>query len=146
MGRPYLISSILLKFNKKDPFKVFISKHQTSSIPFNNFHFAKNSGFHWSCTTIFTDVFMNDYVNSGSSFIFTRLGYYGFHVMKGMISARWLLIVMCVIGFLFTLRKYTKWSSLMLFMAICYIPMIIVYIRGDNAPLRIFVVWYHFFH
>ena len=52
---------------------------------------------------------------------------------------------MCVMGFLFTIKKYMNWTSLMLFMAICFVPMFIIFIRGDYAPLRVFVVSAPFF-
>lgn len=95
---------------------------------------------------IFKEVFMNDYVKRGTSFLFSNLKFYFSEIIQGMISGRWVLVALCLFGFLFNLKKHNKWpSSVILMIALFMVPILLVYIRGDKAPLRVFVVSAPFF-
>ncbi len=90
---------------------------------------------------IFTDVFFNSYVESKKPFQLSQLTFYVPHITDGFASQRWMLLILFLTGFAINFAQIKKWlSPLFLFLAICTLPILMVYIRGDKAPLRVFVV------
>ena len=87
---------------------------------------------------IFKDVFMNGYVQPVHPFQLERLAsYYLPKLGDGFLSNRWLFLVLMALG----LRAYKKHSQLALLMlCVLFTPPLLVMIRGDEAPLRIFTV------
>ena len=95
---------------------------------------------------IFHDVFMNDYIKSGTPFVFSKLTFYSSQVFYGMISNRWALAVLSLFGLMFAIKGPVKWRLLItISITSCIIPILLTYVRGDNAPLRVFIVLAPFF-
>lgn len=90
---------------------------------------------------MFKDVFMNEYVVPGKAFDFDKLSRIFEHVIGASIGIKWLVLILALMGFLIGWKTYKKWMFLLVTLfSICFLPMLLVYLRGDNAPLRIFVV------
>ena len=87
---------------------------------------------------IFKDVFLNGYVQPVHPFQWVR--FYSYYLPKlgdGFLSNRWALPILMVLG----IRYYRKNFCLsLLLLCVLFTPPILVLIRGDEAPLRIFTV------
>ena len=87
---------------------------------------------------IFKDVFLNGYVQPVHPFQWERFSsYYLPQLGDGFLSNRWAFLIMMVIGFRF-FKQYSQLSLLLI--CILFTPPLLVLIRGDEAPLRIFTV------
>jgi len=90
---------------------------------------------------IFTDVFFNPYVESKKPFQLSQLTFYVPHIADGFASQRWMMLILFLTGFAINFAQIKKWlSPLFLFIAICTLPILMVFIGGNKAPLRVFVV------
>ncbi|MFT7611990.1 MAG: hypothetical protein ACI9J3_000939 [Parvicellaceae bacterium] len=141
----YSIISIIKKVNSKNQFKIrliLIESHFRVLIAIL-LGILFCLAFYWP---IFTDVFMNEYVISGPSFVFSKLEFYFSHIIQGMTSGRWLLALLSLVGLIFAFKKQITLRSLIILMVvICIAPIILIYVRGDKAPLRVLVVLAPFF-
>ena len=90
---------------------------------------------------IFKDVFMNEYVVGGNSFEFGKLRFYIPHLFEGFVSGKWFILVLATIGFLLKIISRSKWTfPFFIYLSLLIIPLVLVYLRGDSPPLRVFVV------
>ncbi|WNJ20119.1 hypothetical protein [Pontibacter sp. G13] len=90
---------------------------------------------------VFRSVFMNRYVVPGPRWEFSKLGYYLPNLMEGIVSGRWVLIVLCLAATIWAVWRYRRMNVLWgMMLGICLIPFVMVIVRGDNPPLRVFVV------
>ncbi len=95
---------------------------------------------------IFREVFMNDYVIPDEPFLLSKIEYYFNHIFRGMNSNRWPLVIIGSLGLLLFLAKRKTWIlPITIFLSICLFPIIIVYVRGDQPPSRVFTVIAPFF-
>lgn len=93
---------------------------------------------------IFRAVFMNEYVVSSRYFKFDKvLPYFG-QFLPAMISGRWLLLALSLIGLVFKFKR-EKQQYFFLFLLLVAGPIFLSLIRGDSAPLRVFLVSAPFF-
>jgi hypothetical protein len=92
-------------------------------------------------TPIFKDVFMNEYVTGGPPFDFGKLRFYIPHLFEAIVSGRWLILAIAIIGFLLKVISREKWTfPIFIYLSLLMIPIMLVYFRGDRPPLRVFVV------
>ncbi len=95
---------------------------------------------------IFESVFMNEYVIPGKSFDLIKLWFYVKNLSKGFISGKWILILISFIAIIKNWNFILKRKQILIPIIIVLItPVLITFIRGDNAPLRVFVVSMPFF-
>lgn len=91
---------------------------------------------------VFDQVFNNEYVNvRGASFEFWKLDFYFSHVFEGGFSGK-TLFISTSIGALVLVNFYKpEWRKyLLVFAALVILPFFIPYLRGDDPPIRVFVV------
>ena len=96
---------------------------------------------------VFDQVFNNEYVNvRGPAFEFWKLDFYFSHVFEGGFSGKTLLIATSI-GALVLMNFFKKeWRAyLLIFAALVILPFFIPYFRGDDPPIRVFVVSMPFF-
>ncbi len=92
-------------------------------------------------TPIFKDVFFNEYVKSGKQFDLDSFLNGGQFIFESLISRRFYVAVLATIGLILLLVKLNRLTFKLVFLATIIItPFIIVFIRGDNAPSRLYVV------
>jgi hypothetical protein len=91
---------------------------------------------------VFDQVFNNEYVTvRGAPFEFWKLDFYFSHVFEGGFSAKSFFIATSI-GTLILINFFKKeWRSyLLIFAALVILPFFIPYFRGDDPPIRVFVV------
>ncbi|MDB4089402.1 glycosyltransferase family 39 protein [Flavobacteriales bacterium] len=96
---------------------------------------------------VFNQVFNNEYVNvRGAPFEFWKLDFYFSHVFEGGFSGKTIFIATSI-GVLVLINFYKKeWRKYFLvFIALVILPFFIPYLRGDDPPIRVFVVSMPFF-
>ena len=96
---------------------------------------------------VFNQVFNNEYVNvRGPAFEFWKLDFYFSHVFEGGFSGK-TLFISTAIGTLILIHFYKReWRNhLFIFAALVILPFFIPYLRGDDPPIRVFVVSMPFF-
>ena len=87
---------------------------------------------------IFNDVFFNKYVTSPTMFNWVTLHHVAPSVLLHFISGRWFLVFMAVIGYVIIFKQKSSGQWLGMFICLLVLPFIISFIRGDDAPYRVF--------
>ena len=91
---------------------------------------------------IFNDVFNNPYTQSTGYFQFNKLAYYFPTVTTDFVSQRWLLVAISILGFYLGLRRYRPTLvNIPLLACLAITPFVLIFIRGDSAPYRLFSVY-----
>lgn len=96
---------------------------------------------------VFDQVFNNEYVTArGAPFEFWKLDFYFSHVFEGGFSGKSLFIT-TAIGALVLINFFKKEGRtyFLIFAALVILPFFIPYFRGDDPPIRVFVVSMSFF-
>lgn len=89
---------------------------------------------------VFTEVFANEYVQAGSPFAWGKLRFLSWHTASSFLSSRWVLILAGV-GFGWTYWKEScREPIIVVLFAIAIAPFLLVFLRGDSPPFRMFVV------
>ena len=90
---------------------------------------------------IFEDVFFNEYVKPGNGFDAASFLNGGQFIFESLISRRFYVAILSSIGLVLLVVKLNRIAFKLVFLAtIILTPFIIVFIRGDNAPSRLYVV------
>ena len=84
---------------------------------------------------IFSDVFNNEYVIPGERFEVAKLIYYSKHFFIGVASNRLFILPFILIGL--AVEKNIKQH--LLYFVVLFVPIFLLFIRGDNVPLRSFI-------
>ncbi|MGM0480100.1 MAG: ArnT family glycosyltransferase [Bacteroidota bacterium] len=90
---------------------------------------------------IFEEVFMNKYVVAGSPFDFAKLDKYFSHVCSAMLSGRWLMLICGLVLLILLIRQRKVKIQLLVIIVLCFLPLTFPFLRGDEAPLRVFVIF-----
>ena len=90
---------------------------------------------------IFEEVFFNKWVQPGKPFQTDLItSFYLPKIGQGFLSNRWPLLILFFIGFIFKIGYYHSWRKYYLALATILItPLLIVFVRGDAPPLRVFI-------
>ena len=91
---------------------------------------------------VFNDVFFNDFVqNTPPNSMYAELKTYIVKVFSRMNSNRWTLFFLCLFGFTIKLFKDKKIElKTLFFIGLFLFPFLMMFLRKDYPPLRIFVV------
>ncbi|MEN8929223.1 MAG: glycosyltransferase family 39 protein [Flavobacteriales bacterium] len=91
---------------------------------------------------VFDQVFDNEYVNvRGPAFEFWKLDFYFSHVFEGGFSGKTLFIATAIGSLVLMFYFKKEWRTyLLIFAALVILPFFIPYLRGDDPPIRVFVV------
>ena len=96
-------------------------------------------------SVIFTEVFNNPYLKPHAPFLFSQLSFYVPTVCHDIVSFRYFMVLMALVGILIYLVKRKNFTPILLFDLIIITPFLMFYIRGDNAPVRTFVPYIPYF-
>jgi hypothetical protein len=88
---------------------------------------------------IFQEVFLNEYVSSGRSFRFALINYFSTFVSNGFVSNRWFLLALGILGLLLNYKYLKSHKNILICLSLFLFPIIIIFVRADEAPLRAFV-------
>lgn len=146
----YLLSIIVVLLCYTIAFSIPIIRHKTSRIkrifrvPYFQSLLAIGMGLLLSAglyLPIFKDVFLNDYVKRGEAFQIEKLPYYLTGIFIPMVGGRLVLAFAGLLGFVAGFITGKRWHFLLsMAFAICIIPLLVTFMRGDSPPLRIFIV------
>lgn len=90
---------------------------------------------------IFEEVFFNSVVQTKTNHPFLRLGYNSVYLLQGLISGRWIIAILAIIGYMKNFNNHRNWGcffGLIFFMT--FIPILLSFLRWDRSPIRVFVV------
>ncbi len=88
---------------------------------------------------IFSNVFMNSYVDNYTISQHNQLTYFLPDVFLSFTTQRWVLVGFFVMGMVFNFKEYKARGFFMLFLIFTlFLPFLFTYIRDDNPPVRVF--------
>jgi len=87
------------------------------------------------------EVFSNKYVRLGNHFNLPGLKYSVFSVARGLVTNRWLIILLSIAGFIAGYKYWMKEKlMLLLVISVTIVPLLIIWVSGQQAPARIFTL------